>query len=181
MGDTAYLTETTTEEIGKPVAGELVQDEHGPRVSIALGPRRALWTNDSAWLRALASAAGAGANVLDAITHTGPVWTEGQLLQLARALYSVVAASTLPSDSPARVRHLDAVREEVMDLLADLTDEQRMDVAASWRDRNTTESPATPVEVEEPLGLRASAVGHPPYIDPTPTGVHPVLNPGADQ
>ncbi|MFC3984936.1 hypothetical protein ACFOYY_32750 [Streptosporangium jomthongense] len=42
------------------------------------------------------------------------------------------------------------------------------------------EEPATPVE-EEPLGLRAAAVGHPPYIDPTPTGVHPVLNPGADQ
>lgn len=63
----ARLVRTVVEQAGWPVAGDVVKGEGmPPRVSVALGHDQTLWVNDPAYLRALATAALAGAHALEA-------------------------------------------------------------------------------------------------------------------
>lgn len=168
MSGDGYIVETTSERLGWPVAGDLVHDAGGARVPINFGTR-ALWSNNSGWLRALQLAAGAGANVLDAINHTTPAWSEAELLLITQTLYCVLAAEMLPQDEPDRDARLDRALGKAMTVLGGLTDEQRADLGASWlRDRvdaERVERAAHLVDAEqapaEPLGLRDAALGRP--------------------
>lgn len=63
----ARLVRTVVEQVGWPVAGDVVKAAGlPPRVPITLGGDQTLWVNDPAYLRALATAALAGAHALEA-------------------------------------------------------------------------------------------------------------------